>query len=666
MKKLKILLFCAALLCTLVGCAQELPPVQEPPFEAPTDQEIVVPTPEQPPVQEEEELPQEEDPAEEPTRPQYLIYAPEELQFEKDSFLQSGPEETLLIYSRSMAELTVTVYDTEHNTVLASENLGDDAYVLSQIFADKTFCVASLDGERYQFYNKELELVHAYRRPVEEPGYFSHDKRYYYYASEGVLHRYVMASGKDEALEVAGGMPVRAIQQIHPELDVLSLIVETDPFGLNTANAVYDAKSGELGWLQADYASMTFSKDGTMYYLYEDEGYRCIYDDGAAAFETTLAMNDLQSFQPVSGGAYLLAKMAEGEQSVRLYRFSDQTGYADLSLFEALHDPISMEYDAATGLLAFTVRLSEEEPCRVALLDLSRLEFFEEETAEYARESLIDSEQIERFFAIQEPVQLRGGLEVLRGYADLLERQFGVCILFSRACEEPCADSDFVVATTDTLSLRYETQLVFNALTQMQKTLESYPEGFFRQFQSETISGVRFLLTSTIESSYGVVAYEYFRDGWFNIVYDVNYQSGLTANLNHEIWHATEEKLNFIDGVWFDEERWAGYNPEGFVYSEDYESHYDNSSEYVYYTEHEPERIYFIDTYSKTFAKEDRARIMEYAMSYPYFMERLQYSEAIMEKLSYMAEVLRENFDSEHWQDTVLWEAYLVTIEQTP
>ena len=680
MKKLLCLLLCAALLCSMTSCVNQPSWIPQPPADDPVTDTPQVPEepvepelpeePDEPEVPQEPQEPEKPTPPEEPDAPELVLTSPAELSFEDDTFLQPGPEETVLVVSRQIVDtetmpyrtaLLVTVYDPISREILAQADLGEDAYILPQLFADKSFAVVSEDGTRYDFYDKHLQYVHTYRRPVDAQGYFSNDKRCFYYA-DGVLKRYIMASGATEEISVAGGLPVRIVMGIHPQRDELTVMAETDPFGLSAATAVLDVKSGELEWFSADYTSTAQFAEGTVYYLYEDEGYRSVYvpENGEAYYEVTLPMNALQSFQPVSCGPLLMTRMADAEQSVRLYRFSPVPSYADLSVFSILHDPMSMLYDPGSNCMFYSVRQSEDTPCRVVILDLDRLDFTPDAPAmQLQKEHYIDSERIAHYFEIEDPVLLRGGLEYLRSYADELQERFDVQILFSGACAEPCADGDFAVQTTDSLSLRYESQMVYGALTKIEETLASYPEGFFSEFKDENTLGVRILLVSTIDSSFGVVAYEFFAGGWFNIVYDVNYQSTVTANLNHELWHAIEEKLNFIDGVWVDEILWAGFNPEGFAYSEEYETHYDNSSEFVYYTEFEPERVYFIDTYSKTFAKEDRARIMEYAMSYDYFMQRLQYSPAIMQKLGYLSVLLRENFDSASWQQAPLWEAYL-------
>ena len=80
----------------------------------------------------------------------------------------------------------------------------------------------------------------------------------------------------------------------------------------------------------------------------------------------------------------------------------------------------------------------------------------------------------------------------------------------------------------------------------------------------------------------------------------------------HEIWHATENEILSRDYTAFNWDDWNALNPAGFTYwndSGDYDRYdarwtmFDNS-----------EGVYFVDSYAKLAAQEDRARIMEYFM----------------------------------------------------
>ena len=83
----------------------------------------------------------------------------------------------------------------------------------------------------------------------------------------------------------------------------------------------------------------------------------------------------------------------------------------------------------------------------------------------------------------------------------------------------------------------------------------------------------------------------------------------------HELTHSADYRF-LGEGIW-DEEAWNSMNPEGFSY---YEAYIDENGE-SYETAGSPDHtamdgwpadeVYFIDPYSKTYAMEDRARLME-------------------------------------------------------
>ena len=79
-----------------------------------------------------------------------------------------------------------------------------------------------------------------------------------------------------------------------------------------------------------------------------------------------------------------------------------------------------------------------------------------------------------------------------------------------------------------------------------------------------------------------------------------------------------------------------------------------------YLTDNDVEHIYFIDSYSKTYPTEDRARIIEYSMvpdayTYEYFE-----SSHLQEKLDYLCDCIRECWNSSGWVGKTQWEQFLI------
>ena len=99
---------------------------------------------------------------------------------------------------------------------------------------------------------------------------------------------------------------------------------------------------------------------------------------------------------------------------------------------------------------------------------------------------------------------------------------------------------------------------------------------------------------------------------------------------------------------------WDLHNPTGFTYDYDYAANRNrNSTAYLL-----DNSRYFIDMYSMSFPKEDRARIMEYAMTEG--NGALFQTEAMQGKLHTLCLGIREAFGLEDWPEPLRWEQYLI------
>lgn len=138
------------------------------------------------------------------------------------------------------------------------------------------------------------------------------------------------------------------------------------------------------------------------------------------------------------------------------------------------------------------------------------------------------------------------------------------------------------------------------------------------------------------------------------IVVDITMTGSIEQTLHHEIMHVIDNKMTFDANVredaFYSEEAWNALNPADFTYVEDTF----NLPESVYTDGYES---YFIDIYSRTTAKEDRARIMEYAMigaDWAFSASPGRYA-----KLEYICQCIRDTFNTEGWPEQTIWEATL-------
>ena len=187
----------------------------------------------------------------------------------------------------------------------------------------------------------------------------------------------------------------------------------------------------------------------------------------------------------------------------------------------------------------------------------------------------------------------------------------------------------------------------------LDRNLSNYPEGFLstlaQQFDGLSICIVRSLTGTTESGSLDTADGIQFLDGYHAYI-------ALAAPCNteyalyHELCHLIDTMVIGESGAY---DRWDELNPKGFDYDYDYIANQSrDGSQYL-----QDVNRSFIDTYSMSFPKEDRARIMEYAMTPG--NENYFQSTTMQSKLKLLCEGIREAFGLKKSPETFLWEQYL-------
>lgn len=199
------------------------------------------------------------------------------------------------------------------------------------------------------------------------------------------------------------------------------------------------------------------------------------------------------------------------------------------------------------------------------------------------------------------------------------------------------------------------------ALNMMEPELAKYPDGMLAQIDDDIGDRIQIYLSGkiigtgdgTISDSRGI---ENTVDGITFVVLNITDIEELDRTLHHEIFHAIEGHMDNA-GYYFDYDRWEALNPQGFNYDYDYIQNEENTDwDYVM---SEETGGYFIDIYSKSFPHEDRARIMEYAMTENEYNSGAFSYEGIAKKQAYICEQLRLAFQTEGWPEQTVWEQVL-------
>jgi hypothetical protein len=228
-------------------------------------------------------------------------------------------------------------------------------------------------------------------------------------------------------------------------------------------------------------------------------------------------------------------------------------------------------------------------------------------------------------------------------YATQLSQQFGIEILVFK---------DAAAIQPQGYKLNYEhlAPVLMWELQKLAVNLRHYPSGFLQtltqRFEGLSICILRQISPVSGESEdIGIT----FWDGHHPYI-------ALAAGTDTEqaLYH---ELCHLIDTIVLNEssayDTWNQLNPTGFEYDYDYRTNQSrNSTAYLLDTAR-----YFVDMYSMSFPKEDRARIMEYAMT-PGNAALFQ-TDTMQAKLSTLCIGIRKAFHLTKSPETFLWEQYL-------
>lgn len=207
-----------------------------------------------------------------------------------------------------------------------------------------------------------------------------------------------------------------------------------------------------------------------------------------------------------------------------------------------------------------------------------------------------------------------------------------------------------------TLVPEYQVPVIRRELEELDRFLSMYPAGFLKKVAESTPSGririclVRSILgnadTGSLDEAVGL---QYWDDNG-DVYLTLAAKSLFTQTACHEMFHIIESRVLSTCRAYDD---WDQLNPKGFRYDYDYIGNLSRDDHQ--WTEGITRA--FIDLYSMSYPKEDRARIMEFAMmpgNETYFE-----TEIMQKKLRQLCLGIREALELEAVAETFRWEQYL-------
>lgn len=195
------------------------------------------------------------------------------------------------------------------------------------------------------------------------------------------------------------------------------------------------------------------------------------------------------------------------------------------------------------------------------------------------------------------------------------------------------------------------TQLYDCYLPRLEQALSVFPEGFFQKSKGKLqIALVRDICG---KPEWGTLSQAEQVQYWSNgtPVVAVTLGENFEQNLFHGIYLYMETRILSRSTALYE---WNRLNPAGFSY----DNHYITNLERTDTAYVEGENPYFIDLFSMSYAKEDRARIFEYACTPG--NEDLFQAPVLQEKLRRICKGIREAYGLKKAEATFLWEQYLL------
>lgn len=576
-----------------------------------------------------------------PTEPAGIYIPGSDLEFLTEGAVREYQPETDDVYAVAAMDNDLLVFsgtDSTTLTLLAGDNLfpvadaelGCLTYPENTTFQIGAYGITAYDCNSREIVFLDRNLHEVSRLPISSDlvgkPVLSSDRTRVFYCTDDAVRVYDLETGLDRLL--------RSIS--YPGQSVEASLADDTVIRCSLVDATYTEYavflSAEDGRLLAEApCDIRLTTDGDRYYaqLWEDTLQVRLFGKNGEDPEMILPADPFSDAWFMAGTHQMVTCSAGQEETkLDLYDLESGTRAASVTLSRKIV-PESLTQNEKTGWIYI---LGREEGAQTPVLlrwdpAMSRVEdSLAYVSRRYTREAP-DVEGLEQCARMAAELGERYGLEILIGEA--------------AAAAEPW---DY------TLESEYHVPVIRQQLESLAVCLDAFPEDFFSQISgTKRICLVR-SITGKPES--GSIAAASGLQFWAGDAACVALIPGQTMSYSffHEMFHVIDGKILSDSRVYY---YWHNLNPQGCQYFEDYSSYL--TAEVEKYL-NDSDRA-FIDAYSMSFPKEDRARIMEYACN-PGNAHYFQ-SETMQNKLKTLCQGIRQVFQLEKNQNEFLWEQYL-------
>lgn len=515
------------------------------------------------------------------------------------------------------------------------------------------------DYSRYYLISPDTNQTTILNVP-ETPGYFSHDMQKYYYVKDDVLYCMDMQTRYSQPISNEYSMTINALEGIHPKTDLLSVYAYTSAYSSESAFGILDPKTGKI---------LAFGNTVQGNPVYHDERFYNIFfdsetEDYSIRYGTlnktdslrTIPLPELQeqnspSIHFMEGSDYAIAQYPLSNDSSSSEEYRTELWYFG----DTFQKYVFPDRIAKTAILENSIYLSETDlivssfstdtQYSTILIDPHFAKF--EEFSE-PQEVKVDSYIDKTFLKGKNWENCPENLKEFRQRITALQDQYHVQILIGEHAQKALHEQGH-----ETLILE-DPEKIKEALNELETALSRYPHNFFRQFKDNSGNGgMIFLLCGEFlnEDVFGILP----KGGHAEAIGNRYYIAScchMTGVFHHEIWHATENLIEKKNPNAFDLNDWNSINPKGYSYS-DYDIANDPEPNKWTLDSFGNETVYFVDNYSRTDPKEDRANLMQYAIESLIPSEELTPGKPLYKKLKIMSDEIHSVFDTTGWNPAI-------------
>ena len=651
--KLRWIAFCLLVTLLLTGCMPVLPTE---PTTAPATTPVTEPATE---------------PTTQPTEPLPVLQAVNPLSFRQTNkapqfcVVDSRTVATVLSESRGgQWQTDVQILDLYTDEVLAETTLEGNMVPMTGC-CDGYLVLFDENTKEATVLDTKLNTALTFAAP-SIGGVLLPDLGAYYYIWGSQLRKIDTATGEDTQVEAKPALPTTEIVGYDRDRNMLAVKGAVDVYSSDGCMMAIDLATMECLMLHVTASSGTLAADGVCMTgegkdeFHEDIVYADWASGGIYSYEDLLRNDKDTNTWQIPGSNYCLQVVYDPESNTKaadMQLFCLGQTLTVCSLMEPMDSARLKELHVLPdgNLLGIAVN---RRGYQMYILCPEQLQFNEAAKPDETAKGLVDDHVITLHEQAQADQKLPDTLKEVRAQADAIGQLYGVTVLMSNQCKSAITVSSMDITTTDQAEMENEAEVIAEALKTLDKALKQYPKDFFRQFQDEAGEhGLLILLVENFEGDErGVIGLCYEMYPWYTIAVDITTWE-VYNTFCHEIWHATENRINDTTPGLLLPDVWDACNPEEFVYTYNTSISYIEDVEYTFFEETDSNRVFFVDPYAKTNPYEDRARLMEYVMCSKYAEDILE-SPAMMMKLMIMSDAIRQAFDTEAWE-SVYWERLL-------